>query len=425
MNESGDCIACNPEGGAVPKGETWSVRWTGWALMALGVSLPLSTSGTSILLGVILLLWIVGGDYTEKLRVMRRHPLAVAALVLFGLYVVGLIYGKPSGRVVFDVSHFLLLAVFITLFRDEGMRRFALKGFLAAAILLLVLSYSAWFSLLPKIDFLHVAPGHALVIQDRITYSFFMALAAYIFIVHAFFSSSVSERLIYALLAAPAIFNVFLIDSKTAHVVLPLLLGYFLISQWRWKGAAAFFIGLAIIATMTYHIPASAPHQRIAEAIQEFRQWQPDQGDDTSTAHRLEFYRYSMKIVRDYPFFGVGVGNLKDAFESRVKNHGMATDNPHNEYLMVTVQLGLIGLAALLYLFYTQWRLASLLPTRRETVLARGMVLAFMVACLFNSFLTDYDEGVFFIWISALLFSGWAPLKNKRGVDVSFHSQVK
>jgi O-antigen ligase len=393
--------------------------------MALGVSLPLSTSGTSILLGAILLLWIAGGEYRVKFQILRRHPLAVAALALFGLYVLGLSYGKPSGRVAFDVSHFLLLAIFITLFRDEAMRRFALKGFLAAAILLMALSYLAWFSLLPPIDFLHVKPGSPLVIQDRITYSFFMALAAYIFIVHAFFSRSVPERLIYALLAVPAVLNVFMIESKTAHVVLPIMIGYFLIRQWRWKGAAAFFIGIAMIATAIYHIPVSAPHQRIAEAVKEFKQWQPDIGDETSTGHRLEFYRYSLKIIRDHPFFGVGVGNLKGAFESRVKNQGIATDNPHNEYLLVTVQLGLIGLAALFYLFYTQWRLAPMLPTKREEIMARGVVLAFIVACLFNSFLTDYDEGIFFIWISGLLFSGLSTFKNEKGMDLSSHRQEK
>jgi len=36
-----------------------------------------------------------------------------------------------------------------------------------------------------------------------------------------------------------------------------------------------------------------------------------------------------------------------------------------------------------------------------------------MVGCLFNSFLTDYDEGVFFIWISALFFSGFKPGMEK------------
>jgi O-antigen ligase len=379
--------------------------------MALGVSLPLSTSGTSILLGVILLLWLVGGNYREKFRILLRHPLAVAALLLFGLYVLGLFYGKPSGRVVFDVSHFLVLAVFITLFRNEGMRRFALKGFLAAAILLMALSYSAWFSLLPPVDFLHVKPGSPLVIQDRITYAFFMTMAAYFFAVDACcFTHSGRSRLIQALFALMAIVNVFMVNNKTAYLILLVLAGYFLISQWRRRGAAVFLLSLALFVAVIYHLPTSALHQRTVVAGEQFRQWQPDKADLSSVGQRIEFYRYSLHMVRDHPFLGVGVGRFAEVYAGKAKDPGMElADNPHNEYLLVAAQLGLVGLGALLYLFYTQWRIAPMLPTKREEIMARGVVLAFVVACLFNSFLTDYDEGVFFIWISALLFSGYNP----------------
>ena len=384
--------------------------------MALGVTLPLSTSGTSIMLGVILLLWIIGGQYRVKWEVMRRHPLAVAALILFGLHVLGLLYGNPGEHVAFDVSRFLLLALLIPLFRDEDMRRFALKGFLAAVILKMVLSYLAWFSLLPPMDFLRVVPGNPLVIQQGgITYAFFVTIAAYFFAVGAFFASSGSSRLIQGLLAVLAILNIYMINNKTAFVVLPILAGYFLISQWRWKGAAGFIMVIILLAVGTYQLPESALHQRIAGAVKEFQQWQPDRADVTSTGLRLEFYRYSFKIIRENPVFGIGVGNFAESYAKQIKDSAMGrSDNPHNEYLHVTAQLGLVGLAALLYLFYTQWRLAPLLPAHRETLMARGVVLAIMVGCLFNSWLTGYDVGAFFIWISALLFSGFKPEPNIR-----------
>lgn len=414
MNTSTDQTACNLEGGAVSKIRALSARSTGWALVALGFTLPLSTSGTSIMLGLILLLWIIGGDYREKFQIMRRHPLAIASLVLFGLYVLGLFYGKPSTRVVFDVSHFLLLALFIPLFGNARLRQHALWGFSSAVILLLALSYLAWLNLLPQISFLSTYPGNV-VIQDRITYGVFVAVAAYFWIVEAYFSESRPKRIVLLILAALAVFNLLgRVNSMTAYVVLPTLLGYFLVRQWRWKGAVTIFLATVLLAAMTYSLPTNPLQQRIIGAVKEFKQWQPDQAEETSTGLRLEFYRYSLKIVRDHPLLGVGVGGFAEAYAKQIKDPKMArSDNPHNEYLLVATQLGLIGLAALLYLFYTQWRLAPLLLTPRDTILARGVVLAFMVGCLFNSFLTDYDEGVFFIWISALLFSGLKPGMEK------------
>jgi O-antigen ligase len=242
-----------------------------------------------------------------------------------------------------------------------------------------------------------------------------MAFGAFFWAVEAYFSKSRPKRIVLLILSALAVFNVLgMINAKTAYLVLPILLGYFLIRQWRWKGAVTFFLAIVLLAAMAYSLPTNPLHQRIVEAVKEFKQWQPDQAEETSTGLRLEFYRYSLKIVRDHPLLGVGVGGFAEAYAKQIKDPKMArSDNPHNEYLLVATQLGLIGLAALLYLFYTQWRLAPLLPTPKDTLLASGVVLAFMVGCLFNSFLTDYDEGVFFIWISALLFSGLNPLKEK------------
>jgi O-antigen ligase len=328
-------------------------------------------------------------------------------LILFGLYFLGLFYGKPSERVAFDVCHFSLLALVIPLFGNIRVRRYAIWGFLSAMLCMLGLSYLAWFSLLPPINYLDLKPGNPLVIQDRITYGFFMTIAAFIFTIHAYFASVTSRKWILAMFAALSIFNCYLVNNKTAFLVLLVLAGYFLINQWRWKGACVFFIAFALLGTVTYYHPESILHNRIVVAVDQFREWHPDRADLKSVGQRLEFYRYSLKIIRDQPFFGVGIGGFAEAYKKQVKDPAMElTDNPHNEYLLIAVQLGLIGLAALLYLFYTQWRFASLLPTSKETILARGMVLAFFVGCLFNSFLTDYDEGGLFIWLSALFYSG-------------------
>lgn len=392
-----------------PKVSAWRVRGTGWALAALGFSLPLSTGGTSILLGVILVLWLLGGDFRAQGREMLTHPLAKAALILFALYLLGLLYGKPGDRVIFDVTHFLLLAIFLLLFREEKVRRRALWGFLSAALVLMALSYLSWMHLLPRIEAIGIRPGDPLVIQDRITYALFLTLAAFFWTVEAFFATSGTGKAALLALAALAVFNLLgMIHNKTVYLVLPILFGYLLIRRWRWKGAAVFTGAVALTAAVILAFPTNPVYQRIAGAVREYREWRPDQSDlNSSTGQRRGFYLNTLKIIGDHPVLGVGVGGFASAYAEKVRAPGiLLTDNPHNEYLLVTVQLGVIGLAALLWLFVTQWRLAARLPTQREILLAQGMVLAFMVGCLFNSFLTDYDEGVCFAWISGLLFSG-------------------
>ena len=88
---------------------------------------------------------------------------------------------------------------------------------------------------------------------------------------------------------------------------------------------------------------------------------------------------------------------------------------PENQYLLTAVQLGVFGLAALLALFAAQWRLAARLATRTETNIARGLVIFMVVGCLFNSFLLDHTEALFYAWLSGLLFAGLRPRGTSAG----------
>jgi O-antigen ligase len=82
------------------------------------------------------------------------------------------------------------------------------------------------------------------------------------------------------------------------------------------------------------------------------------------------------------------------------------TANPHNEYLNLGVQLGIVGVLALLYLFFSMWRSARFLPTPYDADLTRALVITFALGCAFNSLLMDHAEGLFFAWAGGLLFAG-------------------
>ena len=69
----------------------------------------------------------------------------------------------------------------------------------------------------------------------------------------------------------------------------------------------------------------------------------------------------------------------------------------------------MIRLAALLALFALQWHLAARLATRTETDLARGLAILMLVGCLFNSFLNDHTQALFYAWLGGLLYAGSRP----------------
>lgn len=139
----------------------------------------------------------------------------------------------------------------------------------------------------------------------------------------------------------------------------------------------------------------------------EVRAWEQGQaagrGVETSMGTRMNYYKTAIAILREHPWIGVGTGGYVRAYEATAQPNPVAvSNNPHNQYLLTGVQLGVGGLLAVVALFGVMWWHAGRLePTTR--IAARGLVAAIAAGCLFNSFLIDHSEGLLFAWMAGVL----------------------
>lgn len=384
-----------------------------WAAVALGFSIPVSVALDGVLAAAILLGCLLAAHYSGRIGVIRANPVALLAIALFALYLAGSLYSDGSREDILEflskTSRLLFIPLLISLFQDPGVRRRALWGFMAAMLLTLGLSYLLWLDLLPKLGFIKGNPANPVIFKLHITQNLFMAFTAFACAVLARHALSRWQAVIWGGMALLAAANVlFLVSGRTGHLVLLVLLIYLLAAWLRWQGLAVALAVIGVIVALAYVAPSTALHQRAVLAYQEFARWQPGsvETDASSVGLRLEYYRNTLEIIRQHPLLGTGTGGFRQAYAEQVRGTGrIATHNPHNEYLMVTAQLGLAGLALLLYLFWTQWRLAAQLASPREQILARGMVLTIMTASAVSSTLIDHAEGWFYVWMSALFFA--------------------
>jgi O-antigen ligase len=242
-----------------------------------------------------------------------------------------------------------------------------------------------------------------------ITHSLLISFGAFACALVACRTASRAMRAGLVGLALIAACNVlFIVFSRTGYLVLAALMLYFFITQFRWRGLVAaatcgmLFFGAGYFGSDMFQ-------QRVNTAVSELHDWHPDKPSETSVGMRMDFYRTSVNMVREHPLFGAGTGSFPAAYAAAVAGRHMEeTVNPHNEYLLIAIQIGLVGLACLIYLFYIEWRLAARLePLHRN--LARGLVLMFVIGCLFNSLLLDHTEGLLFAWATGLLFAGLPP----------------
>ena len=385
-----------------------------WFAVAMGFSIPISVALNSILAVAILLAWVLALNYSGKLAVIRVNPVAWSAIVLFSFDLAGCIYSVGNHEDVLDslgkATRLMFIPLLITVFQDDSTRRRAWYGFISAMLLTLALSYLLWLGILPKWEIIKGDVADPTIFKLHITHNLLMAFTAFVCAVQARYAATSRQRAIWVMLALLAAFNVLLmVQGRTGYLVLMVLLIYMGIAWLRWKGLAIALATIGLLAALAYALPLGYLHQRSALAFHEFDTSQPNEAasESSSIGQRMEFYRNTLEIVLQRPLLGAGTGGFKHAYAEHVQGSAqLATLNPHNEYLMVASQLGLVGLVLLMGLFAIQLRTATHLPSIRERMLAQGMVLSIITASAVTSTLIDYTEGWFYAWMSGLLFAG-------------------
>lgn len=392
------------------------------SVAAIGLSVPISTALDNFLLAVLLL----GSAFntTAVRRVLLTNPVARAAWFLFGGLLLAVCYGATQMREALDVlGKYVDLAfvpLFMVLFASAGTRRWAERAFMVAMGITLLFSYLLGLQVIGAQSWMSGMGSSAnpVIFHSHITQNNMMAFAAFLAVLKCRDALNVKLRMAWAVFALLAAGNVlFMVQGRTGYLILLLLLCWFVWTSlarnavqrgvnWGWR--QGLIVGAASVLLMaSAYLVSPRLHDRISLVAAEVHAWQPNQQDlSSSSGTRLNFYYNATQIVADHPIFGVGTGGFEAAFSEQTKGTNLATTpNPHNEFLLISAQLGLPGLLLLCYLFATLWQHAPRLDTPFAQDAARGLVLAYVVNCALNSALHDHADGLFFAWMAALLFS--------------------
>jgi O-antigen ligase len=155
-------------------------------------------------------------------------------------------------------------------------------------------------------------------------------------------------------------------------------------------------------------VMAVSPHfrDRASAVVSEARAYSQGDPAPTSSGVRLNYWQRSVEAIAQRPLTGYGVGSWNTEYRrlqgSQLRADAMNVRNPHQEYLLWGVQMGLGGIALLLVFLATLWRDASRFgPAERDA--AQSLVVVLAVVCLFNSALFDALIGDYFCVLLGLL----------------------
>lgn len=402
----------------------------GWLAFAMGFGLPVSTALDNIMVAAIVIVWLFTGDWQGKLERLRRNPASYAIVLLVFLAAVGMTWGPAGSKEnlrYFEKYAGLLLALgLFSLPLNAAIRQRAFMGFALATVLTFSASYAFFLGIIPAHWLPARLPTNPTVFKAHITHGFFMAIGAYVLLLMAKAEVDRRWRWGYGLAAALAAGNALIVQGRTGYLVLGVLTAYLFIQRFRWRGALASLALMVFAVLVAKEFPESALTSRMTLALQEMRSWKAGEQveENSSMGVRMQFAATSLRLIEQKPLLGVGTGSYEIAYRAAIPEGQVVTNNPHNQYLLTAVQLGLTGLLLLLALFAVLWRLTGNMA-ENERLLARGVLLAYLVGNLFNSFLYDHSEMRFFSWAVGLLFCGASLSTRDAGSPGSSSSQAR
>lgn len=392
------------------------------ATVLLGFTVPISVVLDNVLLAVLLLTVLFNAQ--SIWQIVCDNPVARAAWLLFAILLLGVGYGATPLREAVEIlgkyADLAFIPLFMLLLRNNSAPRWAQHAFLASMGMTLLLSYLVGFHWLPPQSWMNrdATPSSPAIFHSYITQSNMMSFATFLALLNLRSAVSLKLKLAWAIFVGLAVVNVlFMLSGRTGYLILLVLLCWFVGMtfaryahkhgvSWGWREIIIMWVSILTLMVTVYHISPRL-HARVSPVIAELQAWQPNRSDVSSTGVRLNFYYNALQIIYRHPFFGVGTGGFATEFMRQTEGKNVVkTHNPHNEYLMIGVQTGILGLVFLLYMFYTLWRCAARLDSPFGQDAARGLVLAYLVNCSLNSPLLDHSDGLFFAFMTAALYSG-------------------
>ena len=380
------------------------LRAHGYESFIVAVLVPciyFSTTLAIVLTALLGLVWLLSAQFLELPKTLIRNPVAASSMLLFLWFILGLSYTSANNNealsMVMKYRELLFIPVFISFLTTEHYRNWVWKAFFVASLLTLFVSYLMYFG---AIDLNNQGDP---CFKNRISHGIFISFFAF-YCAHKACNNPGYKKL-YLVLLVICLHNVFfVVPGRTGQLIFISLILLFAIQRFTNKQRLLTVVGIALCLTLYMNLSDKA--NRISEGIENTQAYLlpvPEQ-TESSMGLRYTFWKNSFKLIVEKPFFGHGTGSYSKEYKRLVDDERVVSKNPHNEFFLIAVQLGLVGLFIYIGFLVCQFYFANKLPSK-EGWFAQGLLVSLIITSMFNSPLMDHNEGHWFATMIALCFA--------------------
>lgn len=390
---------------SISKSQTaWSFRLVLVCLTALSVSLPMAwISLSKILLFVSGLGYLITNHYPKNRAApwqeMWTTRIVLATILAFAASLLWTEVDMDFALLTL-IKHAKLLTVLllISLIRTEYEARAAVVVFATGQVIVLLMSWlmavGVTYPWTNPINAPYVVFAESYIDQSIM----FATTAAMIWHLR---SEQLWPRWLAGVFAVAALLNVFLLlPGRTGYLIAMAMLS--LAIMWALNRRIR-IVALAItplIIVFGLYFSSGQVKDRITQAVSETQHYSRQVETNSSSGWRLNAWHRSVQAILESPWVGHGAGSwtpavkrMEGAMAAQVFGNSNSS-NPHQEYLLWGVEIGVAGMLLLIAFLVGAGRDAKQFPAgvRRATL---STLVAIAIACLFNSALFDDLMGDF------------------------------
>lgn len=383
--------------------------YNSYLLIVFGFFLPLSVAITNIIVALITINWLIIGDFKKNFFELKNNKIIIAIVSFILLYFIGLLWTSDIEwglHMIKKELKLLLIPIFMIFIKKEHIKYYIIAFLLAISISEFI-SYLIWFDLIEP--FKNATKINPTPFMSHISYNPFLVIGVYLLSYYVLFDKAIGtkKKFLYTFFIVSMSINIFITGGRAGQVMYFFMIMILFIQYYNKNIIKAILIGPIIISMIFFTAYNSSKlfKDRVDRAYVEIIDYENNK--NSSVGLRIVFTINSLKIIKDNLLLGIGTGDFKKEYKNINEANTPSlpnTVNPHNMYILILVQFGLVGLIIFLSIFYYQIKYA--INSNNNFIKKFGLVLPFLylVIMFSDSYLLGHYTTMLFVFFSAILY---------------------
>ena len=386
----------------------------GIVLITLAFFAPISIFLTDLAVFSLAILWLFDGQFISKWNKIKSSHWMLSLLALLFLYVVGMLWGTNHqfAEWVFQKSALLLLLpILYTLNFNQKDIKYSLFAFLSATTLsafIANLINLGWMNHLFKYSPFFAKNWHYPAFMTYTDHNVFLAFSILItfFLLYNNFSNK-KLRIVLIFISILFLLSLYTENGRSGQLACILIfLSFSILTFWQKKSLIFISILSLVLINLTAYFLSPHFKNRIDSIRVQLSQLEKNKLNSLNTRYYL--FSYSYEKIKEKPVTGYGTGSFVKEFSS-ISEHATKIlagvhRTPHNNYLFIWFELGLLGLMVLFSIFFFQLKAYKSLNQGYFRMIFPAV---FMVIMLTDTYLQNHNTAVLYCYLS-FIFSAYS-----------------